>query len=84
LQASRAWLSVPGQGEGLIISVALRDPACESAHEEVLDAIERAAHAAPEQGFPIDATFPGEGAPDLVDKWISAYAEPFYIRAELA
>jgi hypothetical protein len=81
LQASRAWLSVPGQGEGLIISVALRDPACESTHEEVLGAIERAVHAAPEQGFPIDATFPGEGEPDQVDKWISAYAEPFYIRA---
>jgi len=28
--------------------------------------------------FPIDVTFPGEGAPDLVDEWIAANAEPFY------
>ena len=33
------------------------------------------------RGFPIDVTFPGENEPDQVDAWISAYAEPFYIRA---
>jgi hypothetical protein len=81
LQASPAWLSVPGHGEGLVISVTLDDPARESAHEKVLNTIERAVHAVPEQGFPIDVTFPGEGEPDQVDEWISAYAEPFYIRA---
>jgi hypothetical protein len=32
-------------------------------------------------GIPIDVTFPGENEPDQVDAWISAYAEPFYIRA---
>jgi len=80
LQASRAWLSVPGRGEGLVISVTLRDPACEPVHEEVLDTIEQAVRAVPEQGFPIDVTFPGEGEPDQVDEWISQYAEPFYIR----
>jgi hypothetical protein len=32
-------------------------------------------------GFPIDVTFPGENEPDKVDAWISAYTEPFYIRA---
>ena len=37
--------------------------------------------AVPAQGFPIDVTFPGENEPDQVDAWISAYAEPFYIRA---
>jgi hypothetical protein len=79
-QASRAWLSVPGQGEGLVISVALHDPACEAVHKEVLSAIEQAARDAPEQGFPIDVTFPGEGEPDQVDEWISACAKPFYIR----
>ena len=79
-QASRAWLSVPGQGEGLVIAVTLDDPASETAHQEVLDAIEQAVHAVPEPGFPIDVTFPGEGDPDQVDAWISAYAEPFYIR----
>jgi hypothetical protein len=81
LEASRAWLSVPGRGEGLVISVTLHDPAAESVRTEVLAAIERAVHAVPEQGFPIDVTFPGEGEPDQVDEWISAYAEPFYIRA---
>ncbi len=80
-QASRAWLSVPGHGEGLVISVTLEDPARESVREQVVTAIERAVQAAPEQGFPIDVTFPGEGQPDRVDAWIYTYAEPFYIRA---
>jgi hypothetical protein len=78
-QASRAWLSVPGRGEGLVISVALRDPASEVAHHEVISAIERAAATVPHQ-FPIDVTFPGEGEPDQVDEWIASSAEPFYIR----
>lgn len=77
--ASRAWLCVPGSGEGLVISVALRDPACATAHDEVIDAVERAAAAVPHQ-FPIDVTFPGEGAPDQVDEWIAANTEPFYAR----
>jgi len=80
-QASRAWLSVPGQGEGLVISVTLHDPASQAAHGQVISAIERAVGTVPDQGFPIDVTFPGEGAPDQVDEWISAHAEPFYIRA---
>jgi SseB protein N-terminal domain/SseB protein C-terminal domain len=80
-QASRTWLSIPGAGEGLVISVTLHDPACEAVHKEVLDAIEQAVHAAPEQGFPIDVTFPGESEPDQVDDLISAHAEPFYIRS---
>lgn len=76
-----AWLSISGQGEGLVISVTLDDPASLDAHQEVLDAVQRAVAAAPAQGFPIDVTFPGENEPDQVDAWISAYAEPFYIRA---
>jgi hypothetical protein len=80
-QASRAWLSVPGQGEGLIISVTLADPGSAAAQSQVISAIEQAAGAAPEQGFPIDVMFPGEGDPDQVDEWISGNAEPFYIRA---
>lgn len=79
-QASRAWLSVSGQGEGLVISVTLDDPASQDAHQEVMDAIQRAVAAVPELRFPIDVTFPGENEPDQVDAWISAYAEPFYIR----
>jgi len=80
-QASRAWLSVPGQGEGLVISVTLHDPGSTASRDEVISAIEQAVGAVPEQGFPIDVTFPGEGEPDQVDEWISAHAEPFYIRA---
>jgi hypothetical protein len=80
-QASRTWLSVPGEGEGLVISVSLHNPGSEAVHEDVLGAIEQAVHAIPEQGFPIDVTFPGEHEPDQVDQWIAAHAEPFYIRS---
>jgi hypothetical protein len=80
-QASRAWLSVPGQGEGLVMSVTLHDPARESVRQEVLSAIEQAVHAVPDQGFPIDVTFAGEAEPDQLDEWLAAYADPFYIRA---
>jgi SseB protein N-terminal domain/SseB protein C-terminal domain len=79
-EASRAWLSVPGQGEGLVISVTLHDPRSQAAHGQVISAIERAVGALPEPGFPIDVTFPGETGADQVDEWISAHAEPFYIR----
>ncbi len=79
--AARAWLSVPGQGEGLIISVTLDDPASEPAHEEVLYTIERAVAAVPQQApFPIDVTFPGESEPDLVDDWVASNTVPFYTR----
>ena len=79
-QAARAWLSVSGQGEGLVISVTLDDPASQAAHQQVVDAVQRAVQAAPEQDFAIDVTFPGESEPDQMDAWISAYAEPFYTR----
>lgn len=79
--AARAWLSVPGQGEGLIISVALDDPASEPAHEAVLYTIERAVAAVPQQApFPIDVTFPGESEPDVVDDWVATNTVPFYTR----
>jgi hypothetical protein len=61
-------------------SVTLHDPGSEAAHGQVITAIERAVGTVPEQGFPIDVTFPGEGEPDQVDEWISVYAELFYIR----
>lgn len=79
--AATAWLSVHPAGEGLVISVTLDDPADQAAKEAVVGAIERAAAAAPQDaGFPIDVTFPGEGAADPVDEWISANASPFYVR----
>ncbi|MBV9449578.1 MAG: SseB family protein [Streptosporangiaceae bacterium] len=77
--ASRAWLSVAGRGEGLILSVTLRDPASEVAQRAVIEAIEQAAAAVPHR-FPIDVTFPGEYAADEIDEWIAAHAEPFYLR----
>jgi len=80
-QAARAWLSVPGQGEGLIISVTLDDPASEPVHEAVVCSIERAVAAVPLQAnFPIDVTFPGESEPDLVDEWVAENTVPFYTR----
>ena len=81
-QAARAWLSVPGAGEGLIISVALENPADQQAQQEVLSAIAYAAEVAgPKASFPIDVTFPGEYQPDDMDQWITDHAMPFHLRA---
>ncbi len=84
--ASAAWLSVQFAGEGLLISVTLDDPAEAAARDLAVGAIERAAWQAPPQdtSFPIDVTFPGEREPDHIDEWISAFATPFYRRAERA
>ena len=80
-QASRAWLSVPGAGEGLILSVTLDDPADQPAQQEVLSAIAYAAEVAgPRAGFPIDVTFPGEHERDDMDRWIADHATPFHLR----
>ena len=80
-QASRAWLSVPGAGEGLILSVTLDDPADQPTQQEVLSAIAYAAEVVgPKAGFPVDVTFPGEYEPDGVDRWIADHATPFHLR----
>jgi hypothetical protein len=80
-QASRAWLSVPSQGEGLIISVTLDDPASEPAREAAVAAIERAVAAIGHQvPFPIDVIFPGEAEPDPLDDWVAGNAPPFHAR----
>jgi hypothetical protein len=80
-EAARAWLSIPGQGEGLVISVTLDDPASALAHDAVVGMLEHAVAAIPHQApFPIDVTFPGESEPDLVDDWVSKNTHPFYIR----
>jgi hypothetical protein len=82
LRASRAWLSVPGAGEGLIISVTLDDPGNQMAQQEVLSAIAFAAEVAgPKAAFPVDVAFPGEHEPDDVDRWIAEHAAPFHLRA---
>jgi hypothetical protein len=63
-QASRAWLSVPGQGEGLLLSVLLDDPASEQARAVATAAIEQAAATvALRIPFPVDLMFPGEPLP---------------------
>ncbi len=79
--ASAGWLSVPFAGEGLLISVALDDPSDALARDTVVAALEQAAERAPHRAtYPIDVTFPGEGAPDHIDSWIATTAEPFYLR----
>ena len=86
--ASRAWLTVHGAGEGLVISVTLDDPRSAARRDAVVDALERACSAVPLRApFPVDATFPGEilagrtaPSPDLIDQWISRNTRPFYTR----
>ena len=86
--ASRAWLSVPGAGEGLVISVALDDPTSEGRRVAVVHALEEACAAIPLRvPFPVDVTFPGEilpgktsPSPDIIDEWISRNTRPFYTR----
>jgi SseB protein N-terminal domain/SseB protein C-terminal domain len=80
-EAAAAWLSVEFAGEGLIISVTLDDPADTEVQAAVIRTLEQAVQQAPQDaGFPIDVTFPGEGEPDPIDEWISAFATPFYQR----
>jgi hypothetical protein len=80
-QAAAAWLSVESAGEGLIISVTLDDPADCDAQQAVITAVEQAAMTTSRDAdFPIDVTFPGEGDPDVIDSWVSAFGSPFYQR----
>jgi hypothetical protein len=91
-QASRAWLSAPGEGEGMVISVLLDEPAREDSRTAAAQAIERAAASvALRVPFPLDITFPGERVsgedrPDAraslaaIDAWIAGSTRPFYAR----
>ena len=94
--ASRAWLAVADRGEGLVIAVALDEPASEPAHQAVIGALLDAVASVPlHVPFPVDVTFPGEpvgsepaagesvGAepgPDIVAAWMSRNTRPFYTR----
>jgi SseB protein N-terminal domain len=94
--ASRAWLSVPDRGEGLVIAVALEDPASEPAHRAVISALSQAVEQVPlHVPFPVDVAFPGEPSPDEADgreavdgqpaediiaEWMSRNTRPFYTR----
>jgi hypothetical protein len=93
-RAARAWLSVPGQGEGLVIALHLDDPGSEPAQAAAAEAIERALAAAPLHApFPVDVTFPAgpdsdfaylpphaAERPDPVGAWIERNTRPFYRR----
>lgn len=62
--AGRAWVSVPGRGEGLVISVTLDEPGSEQAAAAAAGAIGQALAAVPlHVPFPVDVTFPGEPHP---------------------
>ncbi|MBO0824499.1 MAG: hypothetical protein J2P27_11695, partial [Actinobacteria bacterium] len=78
-----AWLSLQFGSEGLVISVALDDPADAASKDLVVGAVERAAwQVKPDDtAFPIDVTFPGEREPDRIDERIAAVGTPFYRRA---
>jgi SseB protein N-terminal domain len=61
--ASRAWLTIPGRGEGLVISVALDDPAGEPAYQAVIGELLAAVASVPlHVPFPVDVAFAGEPA----------------------
>jgi hypothetical protein len=63
--ASRAWLSVPDRGEGLVIAVALDDPASQPAHRAVIAALLAAVASVPlHVPYPVDVAFAGEPASD--------------------
>lgn len=81
-EARAGWLSVAGQGEGLIISISLDNPADLAVQDAAAQAVEAAAAAADgEAGFPIDVIFPGGDEPDPVAESVAASAAPFYRRA---
>ena len=81
-EARTAWLSVAGQGEGLIISIDLDNPADQAAQDAAAQAVERAAALVTDDaGFAIDVTFGGQAEPNPVAESVAASAAPFYLRA---
>jgi hypothetical protein len=79
-EAAAAWLTVEPGGAGMVISVALDDPADPAARDAVVGAVQHAVAAARDVGWPVDVTFPGEGEPDVIDRWVAGFATPFYRR----
>ena len=79
-QAATAWLAVDRRGESLVISVTLEDPADAAARDAAVEAVQQAVTAAGGPGWPVDVTFPGEGEPDVIDRWVAAHTAPFYQR----
>ena len=84
-EAATAWLTVRAAAApptaGMIISIRLDDPADAAARDAVIAAVEGAVAAVPAEGAcPVDVTFPGEGEPDIIDRWVTAASTPFYER----
>jgi hypothetical protein len=86
-EAAAAWLTVEPEttgehdGEGMVISVTLDDPADSRLRNAVIAAIEDAVLEIPAGAMPpVDVTFPGEDEPDVIDRWVAAFAAPFYRR----
>jgi hypothetical protein len=87
-EGALAWLTVePASAAGgvpaagLIISVTLDDPAVAAARDAAIAAVTRAVTTGRGAvGWPVDLTFPGEGEPDVIDRWV-ATAAPFYQRS---
>ncbi|HEX5292592.1 MAG TPA: SseB family protein [Streptosporangiaceae bacterium] len=67
-------------GAGMIISVRLDDPADAAVRDAVIAAVQGAVAAPGMAAWPVDVTFPGEGEPDIIDRWVAAAAAPFYQR----
>jgi hypothetical protein len=81
-EAAAAWLAVERAGEGMVIAVTLDDPAAAPAREAAQDAIQAGVlEVAGDAPWPVDVTFPGEGEPDVIDRWIASFATPFYRRS---
>ncbi|HEU5418096.1 MAG TPA: SseB family protein [Streptosporangiaceae bacterium] len=81
-EAAAAWLAVEAAGEGLVISACLDSPAAATDRDAVIDAVQAAVtEAGAAVPWPVDVTFPGEGEPDVIDRWVAACASPFYRRA---
>ena len=89
--ASRAWLSVPDRGEGLVFAVTLDDPASDPARRAVASALIAAVGSVPlHVPYPVDVTFPGEPGdgehaggdpgPDIIAEWMSRNTRAFYTR----
>jgi len=92
-EAAAGWLAVEPDSpaaatpdgeaahEGLVISVTLDDPADAAGRDAACAAVQAAVTGAgPAAAWPVSVTFPGEGEPDVIDHWVSAWARPFYRR----
>lgn len=79
VSASRAWIEVQDQGEGLIIGIELDDPTDQQSQQLALQAVETTVKAQ-EPEFSLDVTFTDQQEDDPVDEWLLDNTDPFYTR----